>query len=553
MSRPPLSAIHLDKQVKMKMRRAVVPVLVAVLTVLSAFPAFSATTGRPRASTLIVDDDGVQCPTATFTTIQAAVNAASPGDTIQVCPGTYNEIVSVNTSDLTLVGQTTLPANCDVFVAPDPTVDSIIQATTPIGNGIVNLGADNIHLQGFTIQNNAGSTFGGYGVNTSVQHSGYLVTNNVIQNNPAGVYFNTSGVTQSEVASNCIRLNNTGFPAQPASGNGVYSDQGIANAVIDNNAFFQHQNGAITLDRFQNTVQVNINHNVSHQDAGLLSIFHSTNSVVSDNTAVDSAFPSIFVADDNHGLQVLRNTIQTSTGGVEVGTFSVGSDHVTISDNTISDSTQNGIIVDPGSLSDSTISNNTVTNSANDGVLIQDTSGNSGNLVTTNVLQGSGHFDCEDLTTGSGTAGTANTWTANQATTSNPAALCASSSPALTITKTHPGNFKEGKHGTYMIIVGNSGPAPTDGTTITAHDTLPAGLTATAISGPGWTCTLATLTCTRSDVLPAGSSYPPIFLKVYVQCGAPAQGTDTATVTGGGDPTTHTATDPTTIKPSNSC
>ena len=35
----------------------------------------------------------VQCPTATYTTIQSAVNAARPGDIIRVCAGTYDEQV----------------------------------------------------------------------------------------------------------------------------------------------------------------------------------------------------------------------------------------------------------------------------------------------------------------------------------------------------------------------------------------------------------------------------------------------------------------------------
>ncbi|MGW5407013.1 hypothetical protein ACWEVZ_22470, partial [Streptomyces spiralis] len=122
--------------------------------------------------------------------------------------------------------------------------------------------------------------------------------------------------------------------------------------------------------------------------------------------------------------------------------------------------------------------------------------------------------------------------------------------PSLTIDKSHSGNFTQGGTGTYTITVGNSGPGATDGSTVTVHDTLPAGLTASSISGSGWSCTLATLTCTRSDILPAGGNYPPISLTVDVAANAPAQVTNTATVTGGGDSTTHTANDPTTINPS---
>ncbi|MER5696032.1 YVTN family beta-propeller repeat protein [Streptomyces mirabilis] len=124
---------------------------------------------------------------------------------------------------------------------------------------------------------------------------------------------------------------------------------------------------------------------------------------------------------------------------------------------------------------------------------------------------------------------------------------------SLTVSKSHAGNFTQGQQGTYTITVGNNGPGPTDGTTVTAQDTLPAGMAAASISGTGWSCAVATLTCTRSDVLNAGDSYPPITLTVDVSCDAPPQGTNTATVTGGGDSTTHTATDPTTTDLNSTC
>lgn len=121
--------------------------------------------------------------------------------------------------------------------------------------------------------------------------------------------------------------------------------------------------------------------------------------------------------------------------------------------------------------------------------------------------------------------------------------------PSLTIAKSHADTFTRGEDGVYTITVGNvTAAGPTNGTTVTVHDILPTGLRADRITGRGWHCVLATLTCTRSDVLPAGHSYPPVTLKVDVSCDARARVTNTATVTGGGDTTTHTATDTTTVE-----
>jgi uncharacterized repeat protein (TIGR01451 family) len=121
--------------------------------------------------------------------------------------------------------------------------------------------------------------------------------------------------------------------------------------------------------------------------------------------------------------------------------------------------------------------------------------------------------------------------------------------PDMTITKTHTGNFAQGQTGaTYTITASNIGQSPTNAT-VTVTDTLPAGLTATAMSGSGWSCTLGTLTCTRSDALSGGSSYPAITLTVNVATNAPSSVTNTATVAGGGETNTsnNTANDPTTI------
>jgi hypothetical protein len=86
----------------------------------------------------------------------------------------------------------------------------------------------------------------------------------------------------------------------------------------------------------------------------------------------------------------------------------------------------------------------------------------------------------------------------------------------------------------YSLNVSNIGNGPTTGM-VTVTDTLPASLTATAMTGPGWNCTLNTLTCTRSDLLAANTEYPTITLTVNVAANAPGSVVNTATVSGGGE------------------
>ncbi|MFD9510251.1 hypothetical protein [Streptomyces mirabilis] len=158
-------------------------------------------------------------------------------------------------------------------------------------------------------------------------------------------------------------------------------------------------------------------------------------------------------------------------------------------------------------------------------------------------------FPTTGLTEPSGTATTDPSGTDSTGSTGLTFTVIPVGQPSLTIAKRHADTFTRGEDGVYTITVGNvTAAGPTNGTTVTVHDILPRGLRADRITGRGWHCILATLTCTRTDVLPAGHSYPPVTLKVDVSCNARARVTNTATVTGGGDTTTHTATDTTTIE-----
>jgi uncharacterized repeat protein (TIGR01451 family) len=101
------------------------------------------------------------------------------------------------------------------------------------------------------------------------------------------------------------------------------------------------------------------------------------------------------------------------------------------------------------------------------------------------------------------------------------------------VTKTHVGSVALGQTGAvYTITVINADSGPSSGT-VTVTDALPGGLTATGMGGTGWTCTLATLACTRSDALSTGSSYP---LTVTVSVTGTPSGsvTNQVSVMGGG-------------------
>lgn len=130
--------------------------------------------------------------------------------------------------------------------------------------------------------------------------------------------------------------------------------------------------------------------------------------------------------------------------------------------------------------------------------------------------------------------------------------------PDLVIAKSHAGSFTQGDVGrVYSIVVSNRADIETSGQ-VTLTDTLPAGLTATAISGSGWACMLETLQCTRSDSLPGGQTWPPVRVTVDVSATAAHEVVNVAAVSGGGEVgdvrlANNTARDVTPIQSSANC
>jgi hypothetical protein len=118
-----------------------------------------------------------------------------------------------------------------------------------------------------------------------------------------------------------------------------------------------------------------------------------SHNVVDDNPSNGIAF---YGATD---VAATRNTARNDDNGFYFGLGSVG---VTANANTVH--------------------NNSVSSSVNDGFLADTTSG--GNTIAHNSSQLNGNLDAQDMSTGAGTAGTGNTWEADNCTTSDPSGLC---------------------------------------------------------------------------------------------------------------------------------
>jgi Bacterial lectin len=126
-------------------------------------------------------------------------------------------------------------------------------------------------------------------------------------------------------------------------------------------------------------------------------------------------------------------------------------------------------------------------------------------------------------------------------------------SPDLTLNVSHSGAFTPGGAGTYTIGVADKpGAGPTSGPTTVVFP-VPDGMTLVSAGGSGWTCTTAdaTATCSRTDVLQPGTSYPPLAVNVTVAPGTTGQVPVTVTGSSPGDanPQSLTATDTVTVAP----
>jgi nitrous oxidase accessory protein NosD len=122
--------------------------VLAVFLLLSAslmVPHIAATQDRDRKPDLLVDDDKVQCPAATFTSIQDAINAANPGSLIRVCPGTYREQLSIN-KVLSIEGD-----NGAIVLPSHMVANTTGTSGNPIAAAILVKDAANVEIEGLIV------------------------------------------------------------------------------------------------------------------------------------------------------------------------------------------------------------------------------------------------------------------------------------------------------------------------------------------------------------------------------------------------------------------
>ncbi|MBA3766375.1 MAG: thrombospondin type 3 repeat-containing protein [Acidobacteria bacterium] len=279
------------------------------------------------AATLIVDDNGA-CPGATYFTIQSAVNAAAPGDTIQVCAGTYTETVTVNKT-LTLLGaQNGVDARTR---AAAPGTESVVNGA---GGGF-NITASNVVINGFTIEGASGP---------GIKSDGGQVLYNIIRNNTLGLYIDDNGF-QNTIRFNLFDSNNG---AGTNSGMGIYSDSGADAVIVDSNKFTGHNTASMSFDGGQ--IGANITNNQLVNDSSIL-LSLVTSPSITGNTITGSKSDAIRFINGIDGARLSCNTITNSAGSaLKIGDpLSVGgvSTNLQYKDNNIQGNLF-GLKLDPG-------------------------------------------------------------------------------------------------------------------------------------------------------------------------------------------------------------
>jgi hypothetical protein len=289
-----------------------------------------------------------------YSTIQAAVNAAPSGATINVDAGNYAELVTI-TKPMTIRGaQAGVDARLNNRLNGATSSESTVTgASTSSGqSSAFYINANDVTIDGFTVSGETNTSLYGAGIVIAPNRAGTHILDNIIQNNVSGLFLaNSSSSDAAVIQHNVFRGNNN---AGANGGRGIYTDGSVAgptltNVTIDSNAFIDNRGSTGTTG-----LEAACAFEASTPGA-------QTNIRVTNN-----------VFDGNGKATLFFNTIGATLTGNEVtdaldkysGTFRFeGNDHnVTITNNTMYDNTGPAVAVDskgvPGDDSGFVVTNN---------------------------------------------------------------------------------------------------------------------------------------------------------------------------------------------------
>lgn len=302
-----------------------------------------------------------------FSTIQAAVNAAGGSGTVLVCPGTYAEQVTISTP-LTLKGVSSGTSAVAVIVPP-------ASGLAPIG--YMALTAEPVAAQ-LLVQNTSGVTISsitvdGAGAACPLFPSGQQVF---------WVGIGYAGTSSGTITGSVVRnVTNSGCQWGAA----IFGDQGTGALVIQNNSIHDCWNGVSVNYATSSTIRFNTISRV-YSAIGVGSLTGPL--TISNNTLVDVGGTggqgvAINVGSDHASTSTIANNIiYGSKTRLGVGINLVQSDNASISSNKISGAYEGvALTEDAGAI----VKYNTVTNTFA-ALTLNDNGSVGGNIVTNNTV-----------------------------------------------------------------------------------------------------------------------------------------------------------------------
>ena len=349
-------------------RKAVSGIMLTLLLTSMLTLAFNIRLIEAEPTTWTVDDDGP----ADFSTIQEAINAASPGDTVYVHNGTYYENVVVNKT-VSLIGENRR--------------DTIIDGKST-GN-VVEVTASNVTITGFTIQE-SGTVHRNYGIYIGESSSGNKLSYNIIKNNYDGICLLES--SSNSLSRNNITANNH---------DSIYLYSSSSNIIFENN--ITNNNFGIRLFEWSNHNSITRN-KITHNDYGIDLTESSSDNNVSRNNITNNNF-SIHLSYFSNYNNILENNIANNSYGVWLyGSANNNSIH----GNNITAHIMNGIWL--AHSSNNSVSGNNIANNGR-GIQLSDSSNNS--ISENNIANNDWGIDLFDNSNGNSVSAnnvTANHW-----------------------------------------------------------------------------------------------------------------------------------------------